>query len=53
MYLALVHPTVSKPRLLHVPRLDPEIKWLIGDQVGRGLAVCAAMPSPDAPFEIP
>ena len=53
MYLAIVHPTLSKPRLLQVPRLDAEIQLLIEDQVSMDLAVCAAMPSPDAQFAIP
>ena len=53
MYLAIVRPTLSKPRLLQVPRLDAEIQLLIEDQVSGGLAFCSARPSPDAPFEIP
>ncbi len=53
MYLTIVHTTLSKPRLLHVPRLDAEIQWLIEDQVSRSLAFCSAMPGREAPLEIP
>ena len=53
IYLAIVHPTLSKPRLLHVPQLGAEIQWLIEDQVSRGLAFCSAVPGAEAPFAIP
>ncbi len=53
MYLAIVHPGLAKPRLVRVPLLQEEMEMLVEDQVSRGLALCAARPGPDAPFELP
>ena len=53
MYLAIVHPTMSKPRLLLVPGLEAEIRLLIEDRVSRGFAFCSGVPGASARFAIP
>ena len=44
MYLATVHPTMSKPRLLLVLKLEAEIQLLTEDQVSRGFGFCSGVP---------
>ena len=53
MYLAIVHQTLPKPRLVRVPLLQEEMELIVGDQVSRGLAMSVATAGPYAPFELP
>ena len=53
MYLAIVHKTLAKPRLVKVPRLQEEIELIVEDQMSRGLAVSAVKPGPNTPFVLP
>ena len=53
MYLGQVHPTLSRARLIEVPKLEEHMALLIEDQISRGLAVSEAAPGPDSPFLLP
>ena len=49
MFLAVVHPELSAPRLIAVPRLDAEISALHDHEIEHGRAIKSA-PSLDYPF---
>ena len=49
MFLAVVHPEQSLPRLVEVPRLDAEMRALHEHEIEQGRAVSSA-PSLDSPF---
>ena len=51
MWLGQVHPILSQPRLLEVPKLD-HMALLVEDQISRGLAVSEAIAGHDAPFAL-
>ena len=49
MFLAVVHPEQSLPRLVEVPRLDAEMSALHEHEMEQGRAVASAVPL-DSPF---
>jgi len=49
MYLAVVHPEQSLPRLIEVQRLDEEMRALYDFEIEEGRAVASAV-SLDSPF---
>ena len=49
MYLAVVHPEQSLPRLIQVPRLEDEMRALHEHEIEQGRAVSSA-PSLDSAF---
>ena len=53
MYIAIVHQTLPKPRLVRVPRHQAEMELIVGDQVSCGIAMSAAMAGHYAPLELP
>ena len=53
MYLAQVHPSLNRPRLIDVPKLQLHVDLVVEDQIERGLAVAAARPGEFARFELP
>ncbi len=53
MWLGQVHPILSQPRLLEVPKLEDHMALLIEDQISRGLAVSEAIAGHDAAFVLP
>ena len=53
MYLGVVHATLTRPRLIRVPRMPFEMAGIVADQVAKGLAVSASEPGGAAPFRLP
>ena len=53
MYLGVVHATLTRPRLIRVPRMAFEMEGIVADQVAKGLAVSASEPGGAAPFRLP
>ena len=53
MMLGQVHPILSQPHLVEVPKLEDHMALLIEDQISRGLAVSEAIAGHDAPFVLP
>ena len=52
MYLGVVHATLTRPRLIRVPRMAFEMEGIVADQVAKGLAVSASE-NGTAPFRLP
>ena len=53
MYLGVVHATLTRPRLIRVPRMAFEMEGIVADQVAKGLAMSASEPGGTAPFRLP
>ena len=53
MYLAIVHGTLAKPRLVRVPLLQEEMELIVEDQRSRGLALSKVKPCHDSSFVLP
>ena len=51
--LAMVHPELSAPRLIRVPRMEEEMRLIIEHQVETGLAWPDPSPGEGAPFVLP
>ena len=53
MFLAVVHPDLSAPRLIRVPYMQEEMLLIVEDQIWQRKAVSFAQPGPDAQFRLP
>lgn len=53
MFLAVVHPDLSAPRLIRVNYMQEEMLLIVEDQVRQRKAVSFAQPGPDAQFRLP
>ncbi len=52
MLLAVVHPESEAPRLIACPRMQAEVEAMVEYEIECGRAKAAAVPGPDAPFDV-